>query len=97
MNEFETCDLNTTSQFISNMNNNEESIIYSALRVIKQSNRWVETIKNHNLDEGFLWCTNPIIMDIKDSICLDNPTHSGSSLALTLRKCNAILTLEDLS
>jgi hypothetical protein len=91
MNEVETRNLNKPTQFTSNMNNNEESIIYSALNVIKQNNRWIETIKNHNLDEGFLMTNNPIIMEIKDAIYLDNPLHSGCSLALTLRKCNDIL------
>jgi len=91
MNDIETRNFNKPTQVISNMNNNEESIIYSALKVIKQNNRWIETIKNHNLDEGFLMSTNPIIIEIKDAIYLDNPLHSGSSLALTLRKCNSIL------
>ena len=91
MNDIETRDLNKITQFTLNMNNNEETIIFSALNIIKKNNKWIEAIKKHNLDEGFLMTSNPIIMEIKDAIYLDNPNHSGSSLAITLRKCNGIL------
>ncbi len=62
MNDIETRDLNKITQFTLNMNNNEETIIFSALNIIKKNNKWIEAIKKNNLDEGFLMNSNPIFI-----------------------------------
>ena len=67
-----------------------------ALTYINEFPELIEFVKNFNEENGFMWSSDERIFKLFDGI--NNPNHSPSSFALTLRVCQSIykgdLTLE---
>ena len=67
-----------------------------ALTYINEFPELIEFVKNFNEENGFMWSSDEKIFKLFDGI--NNPNHSPSSFALTLRVCQSIykgdLTLE---
>jgi hypothetical protein len=68
-----------------------EEITARALNVIRTNPEWIDSVKNFNEPDGFLFSANPIIDDIKLAIEQENPIHSGASIALCLQQCRQTL------
>jgi hypothetical protein len=48
-------------------------------------------VKQFNDPQGFNFCESELLDAIKRAVDLENPCHSGTSLALCLQKCKIIL------
>jgi hypothetical protein len=71
-------------------------LVEQALNYINEYSEFIDFVKNFDDPTGFMWSTDERLFKIIDGI--NNPIHSPTSFALTLRVCQNIykgkLTLE---
>jgi hypothetical protein len=68
-----------------------EEIVNRAMNVVKSNPEWITCIKEFNEPSGFMISENYMVQDIKTAIEIENPIHSGCSIALCLQQCREIL------
>jgi hypothetical protein len=68
-----------------------EKIVERTLNVVKSKPEWITYVKTFKHPAGFLFCDDPLLHELSLAIDVENPVHSGASIASCLQKCKTLL------